>query len=92
LLLDADSPETVAFYRFARGYRQVAGWTRDLEDEGMSTRAADDFEFIRSRIEQLKRERQPAPVPPTSPPPPANQSDERVWNWDGFCPGFVCRM
>ena len=26
----------------------------------MGTRAADDFEFIRSRMEQLKRERQPA--------------------------------
>jgi hypothetical protein len=34
----------------------------------MRTRAADDFEFIRSRMEQLKRERQPAPVQPTSPP------------------------
>jgi hypothetical protein len=38
----------------------------------MRTRAADDFEFIRSRMEQLKRERQPAPVQPTSPLPPAD--------------------
>jgi hypothetical protein len=58
----------------------------------MSTRAADDFEFIRSRMEQLKRERQPAPVQPTSPLHPTGQSDERVWNWGGFCSGFICRM
>jgi len=58
----------------------------------MSTRAADDFEFIRSRMEQLKRERQPAPVQPPSPLSPADESDERVWNWDGFRAGFLCRM
>jgi hypothetical protein len=58
----------------------------------MGTRAADDFEFIRSRMEQLKRERQPAPVQPTSPLPPTDQSAERVWNWDGFSAGLVCRM
>ncbi len=58
----------------------------------MSTRAAGDFEFIRSRIEQLKRERQHAPVQPISPLPPADQSDERVWEWDAFCSGFMCRM
>jgi hypothetical protein len=58
----------------------------------MSTRAADDFEFIRSRMQQLKRERQPAAVQPTPKLPPADQSDERVWSWDGFCSGFLCRM
>lgn len=58
----------------------------------MSTRAADDFEFIRARIEQLKRERQPAPIQPTSPLPPPDQSDERVWNWGGFGAGLVCRV
>jgi hypothetical protein len=59
----------------------------------MRTRVADDFEFIRSRIEQLKRERQPAPVRPTSPLPPTDQSDERVSNWDGFRAGLLlCRM
>jgi hypothetical protein len=58
----------------------------------MRTRAADDFEFIRSRMEQLKHEREPAPVQPTSPLPPADQSDERVWNWDGFRAGFMGRM
>jgi hypothetical protein len=70
----------------------LADWRRDLEGEGMSTRAADDFEFIRSRMEQLKRERQPAPVQPQSPLSSANESDERVWNWDGFGAGLVCRM
>ncbi len=58
----------------------------------MSTRAADDFEFTRSRIEQLKRERPHAPVQPISPLPPADQSDKRVWEWDGFCSGFTCRI
>jgi hypothetical protein len=58
----------------------------------MGTRAADDFEFIRSRMEQLKRERQPAPVQPTPTLPPADGSDERVWSWDGFGAGLVCRM
>ena len=58
----------------------------------MGTRAADDFEFIRARIEQLKRERQSAPAQPTSPLPPTDQSDERVWNWDGFGAGLVCRL
>jgi hypothetical protein len=58
----------------------------DLEGEGMSSRVADDFESIRSRMEELKRERQPAPLQPTSPLPPADQSDERPWEWDGFCP------
>jgi len=58
----------------------------------MSTRVADDFEFIRSRIEQLERERQPASVQPPSPLSPADESDERVWNWDGFRAGFLCRM
>jgi len=53
----------------------------------MSTRAADDFEFIRSRLEELKRERQPDPAQPTSPLPPAGESDERVWDWHGFCSG-----
>jgi hypothetical protein len=54
--------------------------------EGMSTRAADDFEFIRSRMEDLKREHQPAPVQPTSLLPPGDQSDKRPWECDGFCP------
>jgi hypothetical protein len=58
----------------------------------MRTRAADDFEFIRSRMEQLKGERQPAPVQPTSPLPRAGQSDERVWDWGGFSAGLLCRM
>jgi hypothetical protein len=58
----------------------------------MSTRAADDFEFIRSHMEQLKCGRQPAPVQPPPPLPPADQGDERVWNWDGFCTGFTCRI
>jgi hypothetical protein len=57
----------------------------------MSTRAADDFEFIRSRMEQLKREPQPAPVQPTPTLPPADQGDERVWNWEGFRAGLQCR-
>jgi hypothetical protein len=70
----------------------LADWRRDLEGERMSTRAADDFEFIRSRMEQLKRERQPAPAQPTPTLPPAGESDERVWNWDGFRSGFLCRM
>jgi hypothetical protein len=58
----------------------------------MSTRAADDFEFIRSRVEQLKRERHPDPVEPPSPLSPADESDERVWNWGGFRSGFLCGM
>jgi hypothetical protein len=73
----------------------IAKWRAEratLEGEGMSTRVADDFEFIRSRMEQLKRERQPAPVQPTSPLPPADRSDERVWNWGGFCAGLMCRI
>lgn len=58
----------------------------------MSTQAADDFEFIHPRVEQLQRERQPAPEQPASPPPPADQSGDRTCGWDGFCPGCVCRM
>jgi hypothetical protein len=57
----------------------------------MNTRAVDDFESIRARIEQLQRERQPAQVPPASPLPPAVLSDEDAWKWDGFCPGRMCR-
>ena len=53
----------------------------------MSACAVDDFEFIHPRMEQLKRERQPAPVQPTLPLPPTDQSAERVWNWDGFGAG-----
>jgi hypothetical protein len=53
----------------------------------MRTRAADDFEFIRSRMDELKRERQPSPAQPTSPLRQADQSDERVWDWHGFRSG-----
>jgi hypothetical protein len=52
----------------------------------MNIRAVDDFEFIRTRIEQSQRACRPAPLQPPPTRHAAVLSDEDTWQWDGFSP------